>query len=237
MARVLIIADTHFPFDHKDYIPFVCRVRDKFKCDTFLHIGDEVDNHAISFHDSEFGHFSQHKEGEEAEKCIRKLYKEFPDLLITERNHSALPYRRAKAGGVPKRFLKTHNEAWGVPNTWEWHTKVEIDGVLYTHGTRTGKTAALNLAINNRQSAVQGHTHSYAGVVFTASDRDMIFGMNVGGGIDVNRYAFEYGKNFDVKPCLGCGVVIDGWQPIWVPMPGGSKPLPRRKKSKKGIVI
>ena len=54
---------------------------------------------------------------------------------------------------------------------------------------------------------VIGHTHSSAGVHYTANERDTIFGMNVGCGIDVKRYAFAYGKDFPRKPIISCGVV------------------------------
>jgi hypothetical protein len=230
---VQIIADTHYPFVHPYYMEFCLRTRDEWKANKFVHIGDEVDNHAISMHDSELCSYSMQEEGKLAEKHIKDLEKEYPVLDITEGNHSALPYRRAKKGQVPLRFLRTHNEAWGVGPGWKWHQEIEIDGVIYHHGTTTGKTAALNSAIANQQSTVQGHTHTYGGVGFTASRRNLIFGMNVGCGIDVTAYAYEYGKKFTVKPTLGCGIVINGEKPFFIPMPGGSKPLPRKKKPKR----
>ena len=47
----------------------------------------------------------------------------------------------------------------------ELGTKLEIDGVLYEHGTgSTGANGARNRAIANRQSTVVGHSHSFGGV-------------------------------------------------------------------------
>ena len=50
MARVLVIGDTHFPAVHKNYFTFIKKIRDKYKCNEFMHIGDVVDHHCISFH-------------------------------------------------------------------------------------------------------------------------------------------------------------------------------------------
>jgi hypothetical protein len=51
----------------------------------------------------------------------------------------------------------------------------------------------------------------------------MIFGLNVGCGIDIDSYAMEYGRPFSKRPTLGCGVVIGGQAGLFVPMPLGSK--------------
>lgn len=47
---VLVIADIHLPFGRVDYLEFCCRVRDEYKPDLVIHIGDVVDNYCISFH-------------------------------------------------------------------------------------------------------------------------------------------------------------------------------------------
>ena len=66
-----------------------------------------------------------------------------------------------------------------------------------------------------------GHSHSFAGVCYMASRNDMIFGMNVGCGIDnVDAYAFAYGTHFPKKPTrISCGIVLDGGETaVVVPM-------------------
>ncbi len=50
--NVLIIGDTHEPFCHPLYRNFCLEVANKFQCSEVVHIGDEVDNHAISYHES-----------------------------------------------------------------------------------------------------------------------------------------------------------------------------------------
>ena len=89
----------------------------------------------------------------------------------------------------------------GYPDGWKWAYNHEIDNVMYIHGTgSSGAQGAINRARDNRQSTVIGHIHSFGGVSYSASDRDIIFGMNVGCGIDVRSYAMAYGKVYAKKP-------------------------------------
>ena len=64
----------------------------------------------------------------------------------------------------------------------------------------------------------QGHTHANAGVFWMASPNDMIFGMNVGCGVDSEHLAMRYGKKYIGKPTLGCGIVINGKEASFIPM-------------------
>ena len=50
---ILVISDTHCPYHHPDLISFLKTIKKKYKPDRVIHIGDEVDSHAISFHDSD----------------------------------------------------------------------------------------------------------------------------------------------------------------------------------------
>ena len=51
--RVLIISDTHIPYHVKELIPFLRELKKIVKPDKVIHIGDELDKHAMSFHDSD----------------------------------------------------------------------------------------------------------------------------------------------------------------------------------------
>jgi len=76
----------------------------------------------------------------------------------------------------------------------------------------SGKNAHIKAAEQNRQSTVIGHTHSTGAVNYLVSERDRIFAMNVGCGINRKTYAFEYGRELLNKPVLGCGVITDKGQ-------------------------
>lgn len=223
MERVLAIGDLHAPFTHPGYFDFCRAVKKEFRTTRTVLIGDEADHHAMSFHEHDPDGQSPGDENRRAKAELKRWAKAFPRALVCIGNHSKLPYRQAFTAGIPSHWLKSYNEAWEIAG-WRWDVSHEIDGVCYTHGTgQSGPTGARNLALKKRQSVVIGHIHAHAGVQFHASERDLIFGMNVGCGIDVRAYAMAYGRDFPDKPVLGAGVVIKGRQPLFVPMDLGTK--------------
>jgi hypothetical protein len=112
--------------------------------------------------------------------------------------------------GLPERSFKPFREIWGLPKGWKDAFNWEIDGVRFQHGTGyLGDTAHMKAAYNNRQSTCIGHTHSAGAIGYIANEKDCVFGMNVGCGIDRDMYAFKYGKDFRKKPILGVGVITD----------------------------
>jgi predicted phosphodiesterase len=222
--RVGIIGDTHEPFCHKDYLNFCSDTFNKYRVNQIVHIGDLVDNHAISFHDHDPNGYSSGQEAELAQKALQKWYKTFDKVSVLIGNHCKLPYRQGVSKNIPAKFLKTYEDVWEAPKGWQWYNDLEIDHVRYTHGTgSSGQNGAINRAIRSRQSSVIGHIHSFGGVNYHASENDIIFGLNVGCGIETRAYAFEYGKPFVNKPTLGCGVVINGIDAFFIPMKLGRK--------------
>ena len=208
--HVLIIGDTHLPFVHKHYLDFCKEIQARVKCGTVVHIGDLVDNHAISYHEHHPSGRSPADEMAEADKLLKGYwFKAFPKLKLCRGNHDRLVDRKAKTAGLPERAFKPFRQIWDLPAGWEDSTCFIIDDVEYTHGTLTGPNAHIGHATHNRQSTVIGHTHSTGAINYLVSNKDRIFGMNVGCGIDRNTYAFEYGRDFCKKPVLGCGVVTD----------------------------
>lgn len=207
---VLVIADTHLPFEHRNYLEFCKEIQKRCKCETVVHIGDLVDNHSISYHEHDPDGWSPEHEMQETDKHLKKWFKAFPKLYLCRGNHDALVDRKSKTIGLPKRCFATYRDIWNLPDGWEDGFEWELDGVLYKHGTgMSGRYAHIMSAERARQSTVIGHTHSSGGVEYIVSSKDCIFGMNVGCGIDRKKYAFAYGKDFPRKPVLGCGVVTD----------------------------
>lgn len=225
-----IIGDTHIPFNHPLYLKFLQDTFKQYKVDKVVHIGDLVDNHAISYHESDPDGYSSGMEGDVVDAELKKWKKAFPEMDIIMGNHDRLPERQAKTHGLAQRFLKSFRDVWNMPDGWTVIPDgLEIDGVYYCHGTgSTGKNAGFNLMLAKGQSVVQGHVHSFAGIQWKADNKDKYFGFNVGCGIDIEEYAFEYAKDYKWKPTLGCGIVIDGVQPIWIPMS-----FPKYSKKKK----
>lgn len=219
-TNVLVVSDMHEPFCKKGYLEHCIRIRDKYNCDKIILIGDEVDLCGVSQWEKDPDGFSAGTEAELAQQKMKLWYKVFPKASVCIGNHTARPFRQAKASGVPKKFIKSYEEAWEAPDTWKWADSWEIDNVFYTHGTgNSGAGAAIKIATRHRQNTVIGHIHSEAGIQYSASKIDLVWGMQVGGALDDNTYAAYYAKTQLKKSIIGCGVILDkGRLPIYEPM-------------------
>jgi len=216
--NVLAIADTHLPFCKPGYLEFVREQQEKYKCGTVVHIGDEVDLCATSAWEKDPDGLSPASEYDLALAELLNWYKVFPDVRVCIGNHSERIFRLARTAGISKKFLKTYEEIWQAPKGWKWDTSFEINGTVYSHGTGTsGPDAAIKRAAQIRQNCVIGHIHTEAGVRFNASNKDLIWGMMLGGAIDDKQYAFAYARENIKKSIVGCGVILNQ-TPIYIPM-------------------
>jgi predicted phosphodiesterase len=208
--NILIISDTHIPFEIKHYLDFCLEIKNRVKCDIVVHIGDLVDNHSISYHEHDPDGYSPKDELIEARKRLKKWFKMFPKLYLCRGNHDRMVDRKGKTNGLPLEVFRPFREIWELPKGWVDDFQFTINDVVFEHGTGySGDNAHLKASYNNRQSTVMGHTHSHATVGYLANEKDCIFGMNVGCGINRHTYAFEYGRDFKKKPIISCGVVTD----------------------------
>lgn len=228
--RVLVVPDTQEPFSHPDFLSFVKWVARREIPDIVVHLGDEVDHHALSDFDHDPDGFSAGHELKAAVDKLKKWYAAFPEVKVCISNHGLRPYRRAFKAGIPKAFIKSYQETLESPDGWKWAEKWEIDGVIYEHGEgQSGQLGALKAAQANMQSTVIGHLHSFAGIQYLANAKHLIFGFNVGCGIDKDAYAFAYGRTMKNKPVVGCGIVDNGI-PKFIPMPMDEKGRWRRPR-------
>lgn len=217
--NVLIIPDTHFPFEKKGILEHCLRMQRKYDCGTVVHIGDEVDLCGVSQWEKDPDGFSPGTEATLAQQKMKTWYKAFPEVSVCIGNHTSRPFRLARANGLPKKFIKSYEEAWEAPPGWKWAEHWEYNGVLYTHGTgSSGETGALKIATRHRQNTVIGHIHSSAGIQYSASKIDLVWAMQVGGALDDKSYAAYYAKDQLKKSIVGCGIVIDGKLPIFEPL-------------------
>lgn len=217
--NILVIADMHEPFCKKGYLEHCIAIKDKYQCGRIILIGDEVDLCGVSQWEKDPDGFSAGTEAELAQAKMKVWYTAFPEAFVCIGNHTARPFRQAKANGVPKKFIKSYEEAWEAPKTWKWADSWEFNNVHFTHGTgHSGPNAAIKIATRHRQNTVIGHIHSEAGIQYSASKIDLVWGMQVGGALDDKSYAAHYAKDQLKKSIVGCGVVVDGVLPIYEPM-------------------
>lgn len=174
------------------------------------HIGDLVDNHAISQHSHDPDGFSPYNEREEALKRLRKWYKAFPECIVCVGNHDERLERAAQKYGLSSAYFKSFKELWEFPSKWDYVFDTYVYGVRIFHGMGySGKYAHLNACVENQCSVAMGHLHSNAGVGYQACEHAIVFGLAVGCGIDRDSYAFRYGRDFRRKPILSCGVIVE----------------------------
>ncbi len=119
-SSVLVISDLHIPYHHPDAFSFLKALKTKYKPDLVINIGDELDMHAMSMHDSDPDLFSAGHELAASISYVQQLEKIFPKMKLVHSNHSSMLYRRALKHGVPKGYLKHYNDFLGIGKGWEW---------------------------------------------------------------------------------------------------------------------
>ncbi len=214
MKRILCISDLHCPAHHPNTLPFLERAKKEFSPDRIVLLGDEVDGHAISFHDHDPDYpYSPSSELIEAKKTIKELYKLFPKADVLNSNHGSLVYRRASANGIPSICLRSWKEILETPN-WNWHNILTIQTRRGPVSFHHGKSAAfLKWANAIGHSTVEGHYHTKFGVIWSGDK----FSLKVGCSIDNEKLNFNYNKNNAEDVILGHAIILDG-VPIMLPM-------------------
>lgn len=217
--RVLVVGDLHAPFIKRGYLGHCMEVAAKYDVNRVILIGDVIDNHYSSFHETDPDGMGAGDELDYAVEQLAPWVNAFPDADVILGNHDALIMRQAFKAGVSKKWIKGFNEMINAPN-WKFALNVESNGVLYLHGEGGGGiSGALNKALNKRMSVVQGHWHTEALIRYNASQFDRLFAMQVGCGIDDESYALAYAKYNTKKSIIACGVVLDDGQlPVIEPM-------------------
>ena len=208
---VLIISDTHIPYHAKELMPFLKLLKKKYKPDRVIHIGDEVDKHAMSFHDSDPDLPSAGDELKLSIPVIKQLEKMFPKMDLLDSNHGSLVFRRAYKHGIPKAYIKKYNDFLQVGKGWKWHDDLVIDTplgkVYFCHGKSPD---ILKLAQSMGMSCVSGHYHSLMGVRWFGNSLGLYYGLQVGCMIDSKSLAFRYNKVQKARPIIGCSVIYNG---------------------------
>jgi len=212
--RILIIGDLHEPFCLEGYLEFCKETYKRYDCNQVVFIGDVIDNHYSSYHESDADGMGGGQELELAIEKISKWYEAFPKADVIIGNHDRIIMRKAQSSQVPRKWIKEYKDVLDTPK-WNFVESVTYDDVLYIHGE--GGTARSRMR-KDLNSVVQGHLHTQFYCDYLVGKNFSIFGMQVGCGIDNKSYAMAYAKNYG-KPAIGCGVVLEnGTQPFNVLM-------------------
>lgn len=218
-SRILLISDMHIPYHHPDLIPFLQHLKDKYSPTRVVCLGDELDKHALSYHDSDPDLMSAGDELRKSLPVIKKLKEMFPVMDLIESNHGSLVWRKAKTHGIPRHYIKSYNEVLGVDEGWKWHYDLVVDlpngQRCYIHHGKTNNV--LRLSQQMGMSAVQGHYHEILKADYWGNPNGLHWGLQAGCLIDDKSYAFSY-NNVNIKrPVIGTALIIDGL-PVLEPM-------------------
>jgi metallophosphoesterase superfamily enzyme len=203
--RVLVIGDLHAPFDLDSYFDHCKEVYAKYNCNKVVFIGDVIDNHYSSYHETNPDGMGGGQELELAIERLARWYNEFPDADVTIGNHDRIIMRKAQSSQVPRQWVKDYKDVLNTPK-WNFTERVVIDDVQYIHG-EAGTARTKSKA--DMMSTVQGHLHTQCYTEWSVGRNFKVFGMQVGCGINFDTYAMAYAKA-GKKPAIGCGVVING---------------------------
>ena len=208
--NVLVVGDLHEPFCLDSYLDFCQDQYTTWNCTQTIFIGDIIDNHYSSYHETNPDGLSGGNELDLAIKKIARWYTAFPEATVIIGNHDRMVMRKSQTANIPKKWIKSYKEVLEVPN-WEFVERYVQDGVQYIHGE--GGTARTKCRAD-MMNTVQGHLHTQCYTEHYVGQNYRIWGSQTGCGINHETYAMAYAK-YGKKPAIGCVVVANnGTLPI-----------------------
>jgi len=181
---VLEIGDLHEPFCLDEYLDFCIEQKHRYKTEKVVFLGDIIDNHYASYHETDPDGMSALDELNHAIDRIKKWRDAFPEAVVIIGNHDRLVMRKAYTAGISKKWIKTYKEVLETPG-WDFVEEHILYDNLYVHGEQG--TAITNFAVGKNFK---------------------LFGKQVGCGINKQTYAMAYAKA-GKKPAIGVGITLD----------------------------
>ncbi len=214
-SNVLVIGDLHEPFCLDSYLDWCKEQYEIYNCTEVVFIGDIIDNHYSSYHESSADGLGGLDELELAIKRISKWYKAFPIATVIIGNHDRIIMRKAQTSAIPSKWIKSYKEVLEVPN-WEFVERYELNNVQYIHGE--GGTARTKCRAD-MMNTVQGHLHTQCYTEHYVGKNFRVYGTQVGCGINHKSYAMAYAK-YGKRPAVACAVILNNGQtPLNLLMP------------------
>lgn len=217
---VLAFGDTHFPYQHQETIPFLKEVKELYKPERVIHMGDILDVYSVSSYPTDPDHpDSWSHEIRKAREGLKELYDLFPEVDVMSSNHDDRPYKKSRIAGIPREFLVSFKDIIGAPEGWKWHADLRItvdstrEKLYFAHTKNGGQNAALNTAKDMGCTVALGHNHTRFGATAFKPHKRVIYGVDVGCLVSDKGAPYDYNKGTRGRPIQGCFVFIDG-EPI-----------------------
>jgi len=181
----------------------------KWKCKEVYFLGDLLDNHYMSFHDTDPDGYSANEEFKKAIVQLKEFNKAFPVAKVTVGNHDNIPNRKAFNAGLSNHWIRSVGEMlkfknWRYADVW-WHNDIMI-----CHGLGM---QAFSRMKKDMVSVIQAHLHSKSYIIYEVGVDRKTFAMQLGCGIDNNTFAMAYGKWYP-RQHINVGILKDGKMPI-----------------------
>ena len=210
--RILVLSDMHVPYHHPDTYAFLAALKKKYKPTRVVSVGDEVDKHAMSFHDSDPDLPSAGDELTTAIKQLKPLYKLFPKVDLIDSNHGSMLYRKGKHHGIPRKYLRDYGDILEAPRGWKWYNDLLLpiannNEAYFHHGLSKD---VMKVVAQRGLCVVQGHYHTEFRIGYLGNPNHLLWGMNVGCSIDSASLAFAYDRTNLGRPVIGHGIILNG---------------------------
>ena len=213
--NVLVIGDLHEPFCLDGYLDWCLEQYYEYSCSEVVFIGDVIDNHFSSYHETSADGMGGADELEYAIKRIARWRNAFPVATVIIGNHDRIIMRKAQTSSIPSKWIKSYKEVLETPD-WNFVERYEKDDVQYIHGE--GGTARTKCRAD-MMNTVQGHLHTQCYTEHYVGKKFRVFGTQVGCGINHKAYAMAYAK-YGKRPAVGCAVILNnGKTPLNLLMP------------------
>ena len=213
--NILVIGDLHEPFCLDGYLDWCIDQYYTYKCTEVVFIGDVIDNHFSSYHETSADGMGGADELDFAIKRIARWRNAFPKATVIIGNHDRIIMRKAQTSAIPSKWIRSYKEVLETPD-WNFIERYETDGVQYIHGE--GGTARTKCRAD-MMNTVQGHLHTQCYTEHYVGKKFRVYGTQVGCGINHKSYAMAYAK-YGKRPAVGCAVVLNNGQtPLNLLMP------------------
>ena len=110
ISNVLVIGDLHEPFCLDSYLDWSKEQYHTYNCTEVVFIGDIIDNHYSSYHETSADGMGGLDELELAIKRISRWHKAFPVATVIIGNHDRIIMRKAQTSAIPSKWIKSYKE-------------------------------------------------------------------------------------------------------------------------------
>jgi predicted phosphodiesterase len=207
VTRVLVISDTHFPFQHKKALSKLIALAKKERPTHIVQVGDLLDQYGFSSYSKKLSinPAEEMRRGlEQAADMWRKLRKAFPkakcyqllgnhDIRLAKRLSEKLPELEGLVNPIEMYKFP------GVVLSKSDRSVLVIDGVAYIHGHLS---KSIDHAVALGMPVVHGHRHR-----MEIATKGKLWSMDVGFLGDERKVPFQYTQSTVTNWTLGSGIV------------------------------